>query len=111
MPIVVTRQGRAQSLVQKSSFRWSSVCQSLGRPLSGRRSSVRRSHLWSSGALMATVALVGCAGQAPGAGYNNGVPTLLGGSAGGAQVNAAGGPSVGKSGGNVALLLPLTGNL
>jgi branched-chain amino acid transport system substrate-binding protein len=60
---------------------------------------------------MATVALVGCAGQAPGGGYNNGVPTLLGGSAGGAQVNAAGGPSVGKSGGNVALLLPLTGNL
>src|SRR6202043_3738131 len=76
-----------------------------------RRPVVRRSHLWSSGVLMATVALVGCAGQAPGSGLNLGLPTLLGGSANGAAGNAYGGPSVGKTGGNVALLLPLTGNL
>ena len=54
---------------------------------------------------MATVALVGCAGQAPGSGLNLGLPTLLGGSANRAAGNAYGGPSVGKTGGNVALRL------
>src|ERR1700688_4922440 len=101
MPLVVTRQRRAQSLVQKSLFRWSSVRQSVKRPFAERRPVVRRSHLWSSGVLMATVALVGCAGQAPGSGLNLGLPTLLGGSANGAAGNAYGGPSVGKTGGNV----------
>jgi branched-chain amino acid transport system substrate-binding protein len=59
---------------------------------------------------MATVALVGCAGQVPGSASGNGLPSLLGGSANGAP-GAASGPVIGKTGGNVALLLPLTGNL
>jgi branched-chain amino acid transport system substrate-binding protein len=58
---------------------------------------------------VATLALVGCAGQVPGAGFSNGQPTPLGGSAGPASPSAT--APTGKTSGNVALLLPLTGNL
>jgi branched-chain amino acid transport system substrate-binding protein len=57
---------------------------------------------------MATLALVGCAGQAPNALLGNNLPSLLG---GGANGQPSAGPAVGKTSGNVALLLPLTGSL
>jgi branched-chain amino acid transport system substrate-binding protein len=59
---------------------------------------------------MATLALVGCAGQAPNTLLGNNLPSLLGGGANGQPVPPAG-PAVGKTSGNVALLLPLTGSL
>ena len=70
---------------------------------------VRRSHLLSSGALLATLALLGCAGQAPNSpfGYN---PTALTGGATPAPLAPAG-PGIGKTSGNVLLLLPLSGPL
>jgi branched-chain amino acid transport system substrate-binding protein len=89
MPLVETRQRRGLFLVRKS---------------------FRRSLYRSSGALAATLALVSCAGQAPDLGLNNSLPSLLGG--GPAAPAASAGPSgFGKTSGNVALLVPLTGNL
>jgi hypothetical protein len=59
--------------------------------------------------LAATLALVGCAGQAPLPGYN-GQPSALGsGFAPGQPASAASG--IGKTSGNIALLLPLSGPL
>ena len=80
-----------------------------------RRSLVRRSHLLSSGALLATLALLGCAGQAPTSPYGN-TPSALGGASGALPVplptTASGaGPVLGKTSGNVLLLLPLSGPL
>ena len=78
-----------------------------------RRSLVRRSHLLSSGALLATLALLGCAGQAPNSPYGY-TPSALGGASGGAQPPVplpSAGPAIGKTSGNVLLLLPLTGPL
>ncbi len=70
---------------------------------------VRRSHLLSSGALLATLALLGCAGQAPNAPYGY-TPSSLGAGPAPAPLAAAG-PGIGKTSGNVLLLLPLSGPL
>ncbi|HQT46200.1 MAG TPA: penicillin-binding protein activator [Acidocella sp.] len=59
--------------------------------------------------LAATLALVGCAGQAPSPGFG-GQPAALGsGFAPGQPASAA--PGIGKTSGNIALLLPLSGQM
>jgi len=67
---------------------------------------VRRS---APGLLLFTLVLAGCGGQAPPPAYNNNMPSMLGnGGAAPAPPPQAGG--IGRTSGNVALLLPLTGN-
>lgn len=68
------------------------------------KSSVRSSYLRPAWIVLGTLALAGCAGQGPGQIFGAAQP--LGGAA---QPGA--GPSIGKTSGNVALLVPLTGPL
>jgi ABC-type branched-subunit amino acid transport system substrate-binding protein len=69
------------------------------------QSSVRSSYLRPAWIVLSTLALAGCAGQGPGQLF--GAPQPLG----GAAQPARPGPSIGKTAGNVALLVPLTGPL
>lgn len=67
-----------------------------------------RPRLYSSAILGATLALAGCAGQAPAPALNTGLPTALGALP---PVTVPGAPATGKTTGNILLLLPLTGSL
>jgi ABC-type branched-subunit amino acid transport system substrate-binding protein len=69
------------------------------------QSSVRSSYLRSAWIVLGTLALAGCAGQGPGQVFGAAQPL------GGTARLTAPGPVIGKSSGNVALLVPLTGTL
>ena len=70
------------------------------------KSSVRSSYLRPTLIVLGTLALAGCAGQGPGQ-LLGAAPQPLS----GAALPSAGAPVVGKTSGNVALLVPLTGPL
>jgi len=69
---------------------------------------VRRHYLRSSAILGATLALVGCAGQGAAPVFDNTLPANLTGPAPAPAAPSAG-PAIGRTSGNVLLLLPLTG--
>jgi ABC-type branched-subunit amino acid transport system substrate-binding protein len=72
-----------------------------------RQCSVRSSYLRPAWIVLGTLALAGCAGQGPGQIFGAAAPTPLGGT----SALPGAGPAIGKSAGNVALLVPLTGPL
>jgi branched-chain amino acid transport system substrate-binding protein len=67
------------------------------------KSSVRSSYLRPACVVLGTLALAGCAGQGPGQILGAAPPV------GGVAQPLGAGPVIGKTGGNVALLVPLTG--